>query len=125
MENSYSGDHDDVKMNDIPEESSWTFYIQEFMHDHDHSNYSSDCETPSLVSDAASSPLKKFKNLNVGFSSGKPNSRIKVMAKQNSFKKQKNTAVIPVLDLELEDTASSPVNSPKVFFFFFLLFHLL
>lgn len=92
------------------EESSWTFYIEGFICDNnkdkdddDHSFCSSQPESPSLVSDAASSAVKKLADWkeNIGLS------------KQNSFKKKKTKAAIHV-DYDLEDTASSPVNSPKV-----------
>ncbi|KAI3456967.1 hypothetical protein Pfo_013630 [Paulownia fortunei] len=110
----------DAKMADSPEESSWTFYIQGFLCDNDddkNSSFSSEFESPSLVSDAASSAVKKLTNNcnwteGVGFSSGKSNTP-RTMSKQNSLKKQK-TNVVPVMDYDLEDTASSPVNSPKV-----------
>ncbi|KAL8470030.1 hypothetical protein ACS0TY_032773 [Phlomoides rotata] len=87
-----------VKMGDSPEESSWSFYIQGFICDN--KDEEEDAESPSLVSDAASysAVIKLGHNNNNNY------------AKQNSFKKQKSTKV----DYDLEDTASSPVNSPKV-----------
>lgn len=111
----------DAKMG---EESSWTFYIQGFICDNNDDDkntslISSEFESPSLVSDAASSAVKKLANNcncteeGVGFSSGKSNTPTTIISKQNSFKKQK-TKVIPSMDYDLEDTASSPVNSPKV-----------
>ncbi|KAL8462585.1 hypothetical protein ACS0TY_033570 [Phlomoides rotata] len=85
-------------MGDSPEESSWSFYIQGFICDN--KDEEEDAESPSLVSDAASysAVIKLGHNNNNNY------------AKQNSFKKQKSTKV----DYDLEDTASSPVNSPKV-----------
>ncbi|PIN22355.1 hypothetical protein CDL12_04931 [Handroanthus impetiginosus] len=99
----------------IPEESSWTFYIQGFMCDNNeddgNSCFSSEFESPSLVSDATSSAVKKLMT-----EGGKSNCKSpgNVMSKQNSFKKQKTYKVISAMDHDLEDTASSPVNSPKV-----------
>ncbi|KAG8386155.1 hypothetical protein BUALT_Bualt03G0119700 [Buddleja alternifolia] len=105
-------------MADSPEESSWTFYIEGFMcengkDDDRNSCFSSEYESPSLVSDAASSAVKKLAN--IGFSGKSNNSSCagRTICKQNSFKKQK-TRVITAMDIELEDTASSPVNSPRV-----------
>ncbi|KAH6834789.1 hypothetical protein C2S53_000874 [Perilla frutescens var. hirtella] len=119
-------------MADSPEESSWTFYIQGFICDDDNDNNDNDddensCafESPSLVSDADSSAVvaKRFPNhFNwtqepLGFSSaandGNNNNSRTILSKQNSFKKQK-TKLISAMDHDLEDTASSPVNSPKV-----------
>ncbi|KAG6397828.1 hypothetical protein SASPL_139276 [Salvia splendens] len=97
---------DNKKMGDSPEESSWTFYIEGFVCE-DNINkpcLSSDFESPSLVSDAASSAVAHKFRQGLGFSSP---------TLQNSFKKQK-TNIIPAMDYDLEDTASSPVNSPKV-----------
>ncbi|KAL0353611.1 UNVERIFIED_CONTAM: hypothetical protein Sangu_0942400 [Sesamum angustifolium] len=122
------------------EESSWTFYIEGFMCDHDDRNAGSDIDhstTPSLVSDAASAAVVKknrrashVEMASLGFSSSPNNCNqtttadhhhhhhhlIRSLCKQSSFKKQK-TKVIPAapsMDFDLEDTASSPVNSPKV-----------
>lgn len=94
-------------MGDSPEESSWTFYIEGFVCE-DNMNkpcLSSDLESPSLVSDAASSAVANKFRQGLGFSSP---------TLQNSFKKQKNS-IIPAMDYDLEDTASSPVNSPRVY----------
>ncbi|XP_073128518.1 uncharacterized protein [Henckelia pumila] len=115
------------------EESSWTFYIQGFMCDEDdqNSSLSSDYETPSLVSDAASSAVKKLTDFDtkLGFPNGiggnyynddhddndnnmGRNIISNIMCKQNSLKKQKTK--VPVMNYELLDTASSPANSPKI-----------
>lgn len=106
-------------MADSPEESTWTFYIQGFICDNNNndddddniSSFSSEFVSPSLVSDAASSAVAKKLKLpnNLGF----PSPKHKTMSKQTSFKKQKTT-IVPAMDHDLEDTASSPVNSPKV-----------
>ncbi|XP_011095348.1 uncharacterized protein LOC105174834 isoform X1 [Sesamum indicum] len=108
------------------EESSWTFYIEGFMCDAG-SDIDESTATPSLVSDAASSAVVKKINRrashvemgSLGFSNS-PNNKTAHhhhhhhLCKQSSFKKQK-TKVIPApnMDFDLEDTASSPVNSPK------------
>ncbi|KAL3851236.1 hypothetical protein ACJIZ3_013118 [Penstemon smallii] len=108
-------------MENSQEESSWTFYIEGFNNNDNNNNNNVDDqqistsyfseyeESPSLLSDAASSAVKK----GLGFSnySGKS---IRNICKQNSFKKQKTKVVCSMVDLELEDTASSPVNSPKM-----------
>lgn len=124
----------DEKMADSGEESSsWTFYIQGFMCDDDQNcSLSSDHETPSLLSDAASSAVKKsaddihladtklgFPNGTRGNSNNNDNNNnmcrnMSIMCKQNSFKKQKTKVPAAVMDYDLEDTASSPANSPKV-----------
>ncbi|KAL7087872.1 hypothetical protein ACP275_13G094700 [Erythranthe tilingii] len=153
MEGSGSGtagvicpDDEDARMaeEDSPEESSWTFYIEGFMrddndnNDNDDNNYSLSSasemiESPSLVSDAASSAVVKklssyyncvCRNIDdddndgacrLGFTSAAAKGSIRTMFKQNSFKKQKTKVFLPsVMDYDLEDTASSPVNSPKV-----------
>ncbi|XP_075477741.1 uncharacterized protein LOC142518807 isoform X2 [Primulina tabacum] len=112
------------------EESSWTFYIQGFMcDDAQNSSSSSDDETPSLVSDASSSAVKKstdihstdtklrFPNGIRGNNHDNDNNmmgkNISIMCKQNSFKKQKTKVPASLMDYDLEDTASSPANSPK------------
>ncbi|KAK6132899.1 hypothetical protein DH2020_033379 [Rehmannia glutinosa] len=96
-----------AKITNSPEESSWTFYIQGFMCENDDqiTSFSSDYETPSLVSDASSSPMKKFKN--------NCKSNIGSVYDQNGLIKKQKSSVLAV-DFDLEDTASSPVNSPKV-----------
>ncbi|KAH7860052.1 hypothetical protein Vadar_008610 [Vaccinium darrowii] len=93
------------------EESSWTSYFEDFLcNNNEHnSSFSSGYESPSLVSDAASScsVAKKFVE--------------KTSKKSLSFKKRKTTKVGALVDIDhdhhdhaLEDTASSPVNSSKV-----------
>ncbi|XP_051125240.1 uncharacterized protein LOC127247451 isoform X2 [Andrographis paniculata] len=111
-----------------PEESSWTFYIEGFMCENNGGCLSSELEeSPSLVSDAASSAVKiNYKNNHlittaandccnynqVGFSAAKKLDDHHHFTAYNN-KKHKNK-VIPPVDYDLEDTASSPVNSPKV-----------
>ncbi|XP_035538577.1 vascular-related unknown protein 1-like isoform X1 [Juglans regia] len=83
-----------------PEESGWTAYFEDFSSYEGHSSSNSSFHTSSGVSDAASSAA--WKN---------PNSNLKI-PKRLSFKKTR-TKIIS-LDDSLEDTASSPVSSPKV-----------
>jgi len=85
---------------DCPEESGWTAYFEDFSSYRENS-FSSSFGTSSLVSDAASSAAWKITTYN----------DLKT-PKRLSFKKTR-TKVISVDD-SLEDTASSPVNSPKV-----------
>ncbi|XP_043717894.1 vascular-related unknown protein 4-like [Telopea speciosissima] len=107
---------------DCPEESGWTEYFEDFMNVNGENNTSccsSDFGTSSLVSDAASCAAWKFSHdhhhhqqvIN-GYSS--------MMGPHQSFKKlnfKKKIARKVLLDDnndDLEDTASSPCNSPKV-----------
>ncbi|XP_027126990.1 vascular-related unknown protein 1-like [Coffea arabica] len=86
------------------EESGWTQYFDDFSSDqkeHDSSSYSNG--SPSLVSDAAS-PNKKESGPCSAFSDQQVPRRLNV--------KEKRTKKYSCDDLE--DTASSPVNSPKV-----------
>lgn len=93
-----------------PEESGWTMYFDDFFNQHNNENscFSSGLES-SLISDAASSVLKNKVADNheqaTGFSQKKNSDRL-------SFKKRK--AKVVAIDDDLEDTASSPANSPKV-----------
>ncbi|KAJ4980246.1 hypothetical protein NE237_031083 [Protea cynaroides] len=98
---------------DCPEESGWTEYFEDFVNDNrENSSCSSDFEASSLVSDAASRSVWKFDHQQqvIGYSS--------MMGPEKSFKKLnfiKKKRPRKVLDEDdLEDTASSPCNSPKV-----------
>ncbi|XWS09844.1 hypothetical protein CRYUN_Cryun39dG0024400 [Craigia yunnanensis] len=85
-----------------PEESSWTMYFEDFSNNNSidmNINY----QTSSLVSDAASSAARRHV---FGTSSDKSCNRL-------SFKKKK-TKEDGLVDDDLEDTASSPANNPKV-----------
>lgn len=111
----------DTKMADSPKESSWTFYIQGFMFGNDGettASLSSEFESPSLVSDADSSPTKKptmtlNDHCNPVLSSPKHTGIVRTMDRLGSFKKRK-TESMNAVDYDFEDTASSPANSPKV-----------
>ncbi|XP_052178906.1 vascular-related unknown protein 1 [Diospyros lotus] len=106
-----------------PEESGWTSYLQDFSRDEDHQQeptyFSVDASfgSPSLVSDAASgAPWNAILNNNNNRSSNQAFSsspvEVAVQPKQLSFKKTRTKEISR--DDSLEDTASSPVNSPKV-----------
>ncbi|KAJ8564504.1 hypothetical protein K7X08_000964 [Anisodus acutangulus] len=89
---------------DAPEESGWTTYLEDFsMNQRD--NYSSHYSfgSPSLLSDAASHAA--WKNCSQVPMGGSP------FLKRLNLKKQRNKKIS---DPDLEDTASSPVNSPKI-----------
>ncbi|OAY55464.2 vascular-related unknown protein 4-like [Manihot esculenta] len=118
-------DHEDDHSCD--EESGWTMYFEDFFAQRnnnksdingENSCFSYDIETSSLVSDAATLVMKKKNNYfyNNNNNNGEAadaavglsiNSRL-------SFKKRKNKGAL-VADDALEDTASSPVNSPKIY----------
>ncbi|XP_021776469.1 uncharacterized protein LOC110740296 [Chenopodium quinoa] len=121
MENSVSSSHYKVittpepilEDDSVPEESGWTQYIEDFeAYDkegcvHENSSSSSSYMSYSMVSDAGSGPEWKHKfSINPA---GGCNSFgvLQKIPKKLNFKKK-----IP-FDDSLEDTASSPVNSPK------------
>ncbi|XP_020517261.1 uncharacterized protein LOC18421469 isoform X2 [Amborella trichopoda] len=90
------------------EESGWTMYFEDLCENNNHGdcNYSSSMtgvSSSSLLSDAASGAAWKMKNQLI-FPPQKP-------CKPLNFKKRKTA--IPIHDDPLEDTASSPANSPK------------
>ncbi|KAJ9686713.1 hypothetical protein PVL29_015521 [Vitis rotundifolia] len=98
---------------DGPEESGWTAYFEDLSsisRGHGSINISSACATSSLVSDAASGAAWKATTANhvVACSSiaGSPQ-----IPRKLSFKKTRAREIS--YDDSLEDTASSPVNSPK------------
>ncbi|KAL7186480.1 hypothetical protein ACSBR2_028266 [Camellia fascicularis] len=99
--------------NSDDEESSWTFYFEDFLchnNNDEKSSFSSGYENPSLVSDAASAAAaKKFLDKDdqvIGAFSWD-----RISDKNLSFKKRKTKGGL--VNDALEDTASSPVNSPK------------
>lgn len=109
---------------DSPEESSWTFYIEGFIcEDNNNSCFSSetDHESPSLLSDAASSAVAKNKLLMNNCNWTQPPQGL--ISSNKSIKKQKTNFIL-AMDTDLEDTASSPVNSPKVITILLPLSHL-
>jgi len=111
------------------EESSWTKYFEDFFNnehkDIDHheqkcsiNSFSGFGDGSSLVSDAANSMVGEKKLTDQNAQSGSIQ-----YIKRLSFKKRKKI-ITSVVDHDLEDTASSPINSPKVFTFLLLLFFL-
>lgn len=96
------------------EESSWTMYLISNDHDERNSFSSSGYESYSIISDADSLVTRKLSTIKgevLGF--GMDGS-----CDRPSFIKRKSKEAL--LDDALEDTASSPVNSPKVRIFFLL-----
>ncbi|XP_052208208.1 vascular-related unknown protein 1-like [Diospyros lotus] len=93
-----------VRIGNSDEESSWTFYFEDFLCNNDEQSYNSLSSGHSLVSDAASSSAAAKKFLD--------NYQLEKSGRNLSFKKRKTKG--PFVDDALEDTASSPVNSPKV-----------
>lgn len=111
-----------------PEESSWTMYLEDFWlqnnigddHQLTSSSLISACES-SLISDAGSSVAnKKLMSTYNTHEEENFNVRLNIMNHRScsrlSLKKRKTKEANSnlVLDDSLEDTASSPVNSPKV-----------
>lgn len=102
------------------EESSWTKYFEDFFNNHNNIDINHDDEkcsvsfsdfddgSSSLISDAAAKKLADC---------AQDGMRL-------SFKKRKKIKT-RLVDDDLEDTASSPINSPKVFVFILFFFLLL
>ncbi|OIW05935.1 hypothetical protein TanjilG_07211 [Lupinus angustifolius] len=93
-------------VSNCPEESGWTSYFEDLSKGIEPS-YCSSLGGSSLVSDAASCAAWKFSHQNHGNGSSAPN-----LLKKLNFKKARAKQISE--DDPLEDTASSPVNSPKV-----------
>lgn len=122
MENSATKTADDYHEENSLEESSWTYYMQDFIlngigssYDNDDddqemissfSNYSSD-----LVSDAASNSARRKLVTNNEINCSEIRSKLHY-CNNLSFKRPRKLKGGD--DHDLEDTASSPVNSPKV-----------
>jgi len=97
------------------EESGWTSYFEDFSKGMDEQSYCSSLGGSSLVSDAASSAAWKLSHHNHLLSY--PSVRVRDSSNNNVSKKLrfKKTRTQQISDDDpLEDTASSPVNSPKV-----------
>ncbi|XP_028761809.1 vascular-related unknown protein 1-like isoform X2 [Neltuma alba] len=90
---------------EVAEESGWTTYFEDFF-DGKRSSISSGvvASSSSLLSDAATT--NKLANVHE-FSGSQNGERL-------SFKKRKKKDIATMVDDALEDTASSPLNSPKV-----------
>ncbi|KAK7257529.1 hypothetical protein RIF29_31567 [Crotalaria pallida] len=101
-------------VSNCPEESGWTSYFEDFSKGMIEPSYCSSLGGSSLVSDAASCAAWKLSHHQNhhqvrGSSSNAPN-----LLKKLNFKKARAKQISE--DDPLEDTASSPVNSPKVWF---------
>lgn len=99
-----------------PEESGWTTYFEDFFNNRNIEDQECtmsftgvDHSSSSLVSDAASLPAKKLADN--GQAGEFPMNK---SGNKSSFKKRKKIKTA-LVDDTLEDTASSPVNSPKVY----------
>ena len=90
------------------EESGWTSYFEEFSKGMEQQSYCSSLGGSSLVSDAASCAAWKLSHHNHHVSYPTNN----VVSKKLRFKKTRTQQISD--DDPLDDTASSPVNSPKV-----------
>ncbi|KAG5140968.1 hypothetical protein JHK84_034736 [Glycine max] len=90
------------------EESGWTSYFEEFSKGMEQQSYCSSLGGSSLVSDAASCAAWKLSHHNHLVSYPSNN----VISKKLRFKKTRTQQISD--DDPLDDTASSPVNSPKV-----------
>ncbi|KAJ8754679.1 hypothetical protein K2173_010770 [Erythroxylum novogranatense] len=96
------------------EESSWTMYLEDFFANHNQDNHDSsifDEETFPEVSDAAS--LVGKKSLESKPAIGLLSTNQKSYNSRLSFKKRQTKEAM--VDDALEDTASSPANSPMVY----------
>ncbi|XP_016579431.1 vascular-related unknown protein 4 isoform X2 [Capsicum annuum] len=113
------------------EESGWTTYLEDFSMENNYNRENSICcedddddddsfGSPSLLSDAASHAVwKNFGDTNINnnqvvINSNSPNMSTggSPFLKRLNLKKPRNKKIS---DPDLEDTASSPVNSPKGF----------
>ncbi|KAJ8747507.1 hypothetical protein K2173_009244 [Erythroxylum novogranatense] len=106
---SSSGRRDD----DASDESSWTMYLEDFFANHVHDNHDSSTlndESYSVVSDAASSVGKKSLHSEPVVESFSTDQK---SCNRFSFKKRRTKEAF--VDDALEDTASSPARSSKVY----------
>jgi len=96
------------------EESGWTSYFEDFSKDTEQQSYCSSLGGSSLVSDAASSAAWKLSHSNhlLSYPSVRVRESSNNVSKKLRFKKTRTQQISD--DDPLEDTASSPVNSPKV-----------
>ncbi|XP_047148735.1 vascular-related unknown protein 1-like isoform X1 [Vigna umbellata] len=96
------------------EESGWTSYLEDFSKGMEEQSYCSSLGGSSLVSDAASSAAWKLSHHNhlLSYPSVRVTDSSNNISKKLRFKKTRTQQISD--DDPLEDTASSPVNSPKV-----------
>ncbi|XP_019055567.1 PREDICTED: uncharacterized protein LOC104610871 isoform X2 [Nelumbo nucifera] len=104
-----------TRVDNCPEESGWTIYFEDFLsNNQETTSRSSGFVSSSLVSDAAScAARKKFSDQDGGSVGCYSLVGSQKSCKELSFKKRMRTKGVWDDD-DLEDTASSPVNSPKV-----------
>ncbi|CAN1124154.1 Vascular-related unknown protein 1, partial [Linum perenne] len=120
-------DHGNYEISDQEEESGWTGYFEDFCCDQDADAASMSLCSSSMVSDASSLPAAmNHHNMNINKnnknSSSLPLHQIHlysgnhnaVLPKKLNFKNRRARDISSIADDSLEDTASSPVNSPKV-----------
>ncbi|XP_047148736.1 vascular-related unknown protein 1-like isoform X2 [Vigna umbellata] len=95
------------------EESGWTSYLEDFSKGMEEQSYCSSLGGSSLVSDAASSAAWKLSHHNhlLSYPSVRVTDSSNNISKKLRFKKTRTQQISD--DDPLEDTASSPVNSPK------------
>ncbi|XP_009794413.1 vascular-related unknown protein 1-like [Nicotiana sylvestris] len=101
------------EMEAAAEESGWTTYLEDFSMKQRENNSSCNSDSfgsPSLLSDAASHAAWNI-NCNTNNNSCSPPMGGSPFLKRLKMKKKRNKKIS---DPDLEDTASSPVNSPKV-----------
>ncbi|XP_055823630.1 vascular-related unknown protein 1 [Solanum dulcamara] len=112
-----SKNQQETSHSDAQEESGWTAYLEDFSMEHNNNTCYEDDNSfgsPSLLSDAA------WKNCNMNndhVMSNTNNSPNYIMGTGSPFLKRLNLKKPrnkKISDPDLEDTASSPVNSPKV-----------
>ncbi|XP_009620975.1 vascular-related unknown protein 1-like [Nicotiana tomentosiformis] len=107
------------EMEAAAEESGWTTYLEDFSMKQRENNSSCNSDSfgsPSLLSDAASHAAWKI-NCNTNNTNQIPNACSPPPMGGSPFLKRlnlKNKRNKKISDPDLEDTASSPVNSPKV-----------
>ncbi|KAK7402033.1 hypothetical protein VNO78_13977 [Psophocarpus tetragonolobus] len=93
------------------EESGWTSYFEDLSNGIEHQSYCSSLGGSSLLSDAASCAACKFTHHNHSVSYP---SSVRLRDSSNKLPSKKTRTQQISDDDPLEDTASSPVNSPKL-----------
>lgn len=117
-----SKNEQEISHSDAQEESGWTTYLEDFSRENNNNNNNNSEDedddsfgSPSLLSDAASHAAWKNCNNNnqvMISTNNSPNfGTASPFLKRLNLKKPRNKKIS---DPDLEDTASSPVNSPKV-----------
>ncbi|KAK9133510.1 hypothetical protein Scep_013038 [Stephania cephalantha] len=107
---------DEITSTGATEESGWTVYFEDFFSDTNNREYSMS-STSSLVSDAASCAAWKFADISDPVTQLASAAGPEKRSKRLSFKKKRicrGGSNDDDDDDALEDTASSPANSPKI-----------